>query len=219
VQRQQTPSLILEQLRSLITDGTFAAGTQLREQVIADQLGVSRGPLREALARLIQEGLLLAEPHRGVFVIGLGHDDIRDIYRARAPIEEAAALEVGRRKDPETLRALGEIVDRMRAAERERNWREVVEIDLQFHQEVVAAAGSPRLSRMFSTLLAESRMCISALEPKYLEPGGTGRNKREPLEAVHRRLLGAMASGRRRDIVAEMREHMDLAVRDLTRSN
>ena len=208
MQRQHTPSLILEQLRALITDGSIAAGTQLREQAIAERLGVSRGPLREALARLIQEGLLLAEPHRGVFVIGLGPDDIRDIYRARTPIEEAAALEIGRRKDPETIRGLEEIIDRMLVAEQSSPWREVVEVDLEFHQALVGAAGSPRLSRMFHTLLAESRMCISALEGSYMDSEG--------LTVEHRPLLDAITSGRPRDIIAAVGEHMDRAVRGLT---
>lgn len=210
VDRQATPSLIADQLRDLITDGTFGAGMQIREHPIAERLGVSRGPVREALARLTQEGLLVAKRNRGVFVISLGPEDIADIYRARRPIEEQAATDLGRSKDEVVFARLGLLVEEMRAAERSRNWRGVVDADLGFHQAIVAASGSPRLTRMFDTLLVESRMCISALEQSYSE---LGRLTRE-----HEELLAAIRSGPARVIGKAVRVHLERAVRDLTQA-
>src|SRR4051794_22187249 len=87
VQRDSTPSIIAARIRDAVIDGTFPPGMQLSEAHIASRLGVSRGPVREALQRLIQEGLLRAERHRGVFVIELGIADVRDLYLARAAVE------------------------------------------------------------------------------------------------------------------------------------
>src|ERR1700722_7725919 len=81
---------LAEQLRSGIFPGRLAPGQALREVEIARQLGVSRGPVREAFQRLIQEGLLDAHPARGVFVAQLAAGDIADLYPARGAGETAA---------------------------------------------------------------------------------------------------------------------------------
>src|SRR4051812_50047153 len=70
--------------------GVFAPGTQLGEAELAARFEVSRGPLREAMQRLVQEGLLRGERHRGLFVIDLSASDVRDIYLARLAIERTA---------------------------------------------------------------------------------------------------------------------------------
>jgi len=91
LRRDSTPERIAEQLRSGIVTGRLAPGQALREVEIARQLGVSRGPVREAFQRLIQEGLLEAHPARGVFVPQLAADDIADLYLARGAVEISAA--------------------------------------------------------------------------------------------------------------------------------
>src|SRR5215218_8200290 len=71
-------------------------GTQLNEVELASSFGVSRGPVREALQRLIQEGLLRSEPHRGVFVPVMTDEDIDDVYLAREALEAAAVRQIAR---------------------------------------------------------------------------------------------------------------------------
>ncbi|MBW3557926.1 MAG: GntR family transcriptional regulator, partial [Actinobacteria bacterium] len=83
VERRATASVIADVIRERVIDGSFPPGAQLGEVQLAEQLGVSRGPVREALQRLIQEGLLEGRPHRGVFVARLRGDDVVDVYRAR----------------------------------------------------------------------------------------------------------------------------------------
>src|SRR5260370_35076511 len=82
LRRDSTPERIAAQLRSGIVTGRLAPGQALREVEIARQLGVSRGPVREAFQRLIQEGLLEAHPARGGFVPQLGAGAIAGLYRA-----------------------------------------------------------------------------------------------------------------------------------------
>ena len=73
-------SMVGERLRADILEGAVRPGSQLHEVELAESFGVNRGPVREALPRLIQEGLLRAEPHRGVFVPVMTSDDVEDIY-------------------------------------------------------------------------------------------------------------------------------------------
>ena len=99
-------SMVTERLRDSIVNGTLEPGSQLSEVELAHSFGVSRGPVREAIQRLVQEGLLRSEPHRGVFVPVLTDADVADVYLARAALESAA------------LRRLDRHLSRRRAATR-----------------------------------------------------------------------------------------------------
>jgi DNA-binding GntR family transcriptional regulator len=199
------PERIAHQIRQSITDGTLPAGTQLTETQLAERLEVSRGPVREAMQRLIQEGLLRAERHRGVFVTQLDTADIADIYLARAAIERTAVLALMERHDPRILDRLEKIIDAMEAGASARNWAAVLDADLRFHEEIVAAAQSPRLTRMFRTLSAETRMSITGLKRGLPEWGH--------LVAEHRTLLAAFRSGARDEVLEAVDEHLEGAMR------
>jgi DNA-binding GntR family transcriptional regulator len=154
------------------------------------------------MQRLIQEGLLRSERNRGVFVVALGHDDARDVYLARGVIEGAAAAIVARQVPPAAMLQLQRLLDRL-AASTGGPWAEVIAHDLAFHQALVDAAGSVRLSRMFRTLVAETRLCLLRLEPFYRE--GT------EVIAEHRGILDALGSGRPAKAERLIRLHMDAA--------
>ncbi|MGH3478799.1 MAG: GntR family transcriptional regulator, partial [Nocardioidaceae bacterium] len=94
ITRESTSSVIARQLRNAIIHGSIPPGAQLGEAELAGRLGVSRGPLREAMQRLVQEGLLRSEPNRGLFVIELTDDDVYDIYLARTAIERGAVAAI-----------------------------------------------------------------------------------------------------------------------------
>jgi DNA-binding GntR family transcriptional regulator len=199
---QSTPALIADLLRAQVLAGTFPPHSQLSEAHLARQLQVSRGPVREAMQRLIQEGLLHSERNRGVFVVALGHDDARDVYLARGVIEGAAAAIVARQEPPAAMLQLQRLLDRL-AASTGGPWTEVITHDLAFHQALVDAAGSVRLSRMFRTLVAETRLCLLRLEPFYRD--GT------EVIAEHRGILDALESGRPAKAERLIRLHMDAA--------
>src|SRR5213595_3698636 len=86
-----TAQLIADQLREQIVQGAFRPGQQINESLLASQLRTSRGPLREALQRLCQEGILVSHRNRGVFVSELDTKDIEGIYAVREAAESAAA--------------------------------------------------------------------------------------------------------------------------------
>lgn len=207
VERRATASVIADVIRERVIDGSFSPGAQLGEVQLAERLGVSRGPVREALQRLIQEGLLEGRPHRGVFVARLRQEDVVDVYRARRAVERAAAELVVDRADRTALDDLAGLVSRMEDAAERGHWSNVVDLDRRFHETLVSAAGSPRLSRMFRTLLAETAMCMAALEPAY--------PVRRDIAAEHRLLLEALTAGDTGRVLACIEEHLDHAVRHL----
>ncbi len=180
---RSTPELIADRIRAGILDGTFAPQSQLAEVELARELQVSRGPVREAMQRLIQEGLLRSERNRGVFVVELDDDDARDIYVARAAVEKAAAVRVARRADPEDLAALDAIMDRLVGAV-ENSWADVVEMDMEFHSTIIERCRSERLQRMFRTLVAETKLCLVRLEEFYPDKASVVTEHQDILEAI-----------------------------------
>lgn len=166
VVRESTAVMIADRVREAIERGDLRPGAQLGEAELARQLGVSRGPLREGLQRLTQEGLLLSIRNRGLFVIEMTPDRVRDMYIARQAVERAAAEQIHLRDPEEAGTQLLAISDAMVVPKGSAN-QEVGEADIAFHDLLVRLAGSPRLSRMHRTLLTETRMGIHALAPTY----------------------------------------------------
>jgi len=207
VDRETTAGIIADQIRQQIMDGSFPPGSQLGEAQLAGRLRVSRGPVREAMQRLIQEGVLYSERHRGVFVVKLDDDDVVDVYRARGAIERAAAVLVSRQPSRKALEQLEELLQQMADVAEDGDWSAVADLDLRFHQTLVNASGSRRLARMFRTLMIETRMCLTPLEAAYPH--------RQEIVREHEELLEMVCGGDEALLTARIDEHMDRAVADL----
>lgn len=187
INRESTASVIARQLRNAIIHGSIEPGAQLGESELANRLGVSRGPLREAMQRLVQEGLLRSEPNRGLFVIELTADDVEDIYLARAAVERAAVAAIIDRDPAACVEALRKAHEVMSRAAKRSDAKALSDADLSFHQVLVGEAASPRLKRMHDTLLAETRMCLTALELTDYLPLDIVAEHGEIVEAIEAR--------------------------------
>jgi DNA-binding GntR family transcriptional regulator len=133
-------------LRERILAGLFAPGERLVEAEIARQLAISRGPVREALAKLREEGLVRDEPRRGWFVSALTTRDIDEIYELRSALEaRAARLAIARGAAVELRDRLAEL----RAAARRDDRESFAALDYQFHAELTRLSGNTRLHRVF----------------------------------------------------------------------
>ena len=205
---ESTPSLVADRIRMGIFDGTFPPDSQLNEVELARSLGVSRGPIREAFQRLIQEGLLRSERNRGVFVVALDADSVQDVYFVRSVIETAAALRLAESQDAAAISGLEQIVSAIgRSVDGE--WSELVAIDLEFHRSLVAASGSPRLVRTFEPMYAETRMLLAHMEIHY--------ERRADLVDEHQAIVEAIQAGDRKLIDRLVRGHMTDSVAKLVR--
>lgn len=143
---------VLEALRSAILANRIKPGSRLLEAEVANRMGVSRAPVREAIRQLEQEGLVEFFPHRGAVVIGLPEDEIDAIYELRALIEgRAIARACGTATAADLTRLEGLIVD-MQGALRQRDIEEVAEIDLRFHGAIVELSGFSLLRHIWQSL-------------------------------------------------------------------
>lgn len=206
-----TAQLIADQLREQIVQGVFRPGQQINESTLSSQLRTSRGPVREALQRLAQEGILVSHRNRGVFVLELSTGDIKEIYAVREAVESTAAntlLDAGQQQIDETCQVLKGIVKDMAKQVAVSDWQAIARLDMEFHISFVAGAGNTRLIRIYKTLAAESRMCILNLEVSY--------PRADVLVEEHQNLLDLLAAGDRKGLLKAIKQHMQKAVEDLT---
>jgi DNA-binding GntR family transcriptional regulator len=211
VRRRSTAAIVADQLRAAIMYGSLLPGSQMGEAELAARLGVSRGPLREAMQRLVQEGLLRSEPHRGVFVTALDVEDVHDIYLARLAVERAACERIVRHHRAAAVAELTTVHGRMVAAAARADPVALSDADQEFHETLVRVSGSPRLQRMAQTLLVEKRMCLNALQDKY--PTDT-----QALVDEHRGLVDAIDAGDESLLLSRLEAHMNDALRRLNGS-
>ncbi|QTG81336.1 GntR family transcriptional regulator [Arthrobacter crystallopoietes] len=211
--QESTPAIIARKLRYAIGHGELEPGQQLGEADLARELGVSRGPLREAMQRLTQEGLLVSIRNRGIFVTELGPSDIEDMYLARTAVERAAGLKIIELEGShrEVSAALREVTDRMaRAVAAGEHGARLSDLDIEFHELLVAMAQSSRLSRMHNTLITETRMCMAALEDTGYTP--------EARLAEHEAIADAIGNADVPRFHKLLADHMDDAVEKISRS-
>lgn len=207
IPRATYASIVAERLRASIVNGTLEPGSQLSEVELATSFGVSRGPVREALQRLVQEGLLHSEPHRGVFVPVLTDEDVDDVYLTREALESAAVRSIiAGRSTAAASDSLDRFVEQMREAEESGDWETVGNVDLEFHVALVDATGSPRLKRMFGTVISETRLCLGVL---------TAADARDDLVEEHRLISQAIRKGDTGQALAILKKHFDDAVATL----
>jgi DNA-binding GntR family transcriptional regulator len=209
INRESTAGIIARQLRAAIMYGSLPPGSQLGESELAERFQVSRGPLREAMQRLVQEGLLRSERNRGLFVITLDPEDVRDVYMARAAVERAAVSLILKRDYGQVAARLDTAHRKIVQAARRRDYHALSDADLSFHAAMIAESGSPRLARMHGTLLVESRMCMTALERTYVQP--------DDVAVEHGEFVKALIAGDEQRLFELIDAHAEDAVRRLAR--
>jgi DNA-binding GntR family transcriptional regulator len=132
-------------LRSMVLDGELAPGQRINEVALSASLGISRGPLREAVQRLASEGLLTVISHRGAFVRTFSHDEIVELYELRAALELHAVRLVCQRATAEDLNELDALLDETET--RMQTGSHAYPQELDFHLRLVLLAGNQALMR------------------------------------------------------------------------
>lgn len=135
-------SQVLGRLREAIVQGRYRPGEVLVAARVAEELGVSRTPVREALQALEAEGLVRSLPNRGVVVEGITPAEVEDIFTIRSVLEALAARWAARNMTEEELAELGEIVDLMEFYTAREDVDQVTRLDTRFHQLIVNGSRS-----------------------------------------------------------------------------
>ena len=159
--REQIKDVILQR----ILDGEYPSGARIVETRIAQELGVSQAPVREALRDLEQLGCIVHEPFRGCSVRAFSADELLEAFPVRAALEALAArLAADRITEPELLQ-LAELLETMRAAARRDDAHGQSQANASFHATIVRAARNATLERQWSFLEPFSRTYISVSQP------------------------------------------------------
>ncbi|MFC4948419.1 GntR family transcriptional regulator [Pseudonocardia sp. GCM10023141] len=148
-----TRDVIANELRAKIMSGTLRAGERLVEATVAQEHGVSRVPVREALRRLEGEGFVTLTPYRGATVSENSHRDSLELMQVRRGLEVLAARLAAENRGGTVANKLMSVVERGRQAGRQELLRELPALILEFHHLVVEASGNRNLERTLDRLL------------------------------------------------------------------
>jgi DNA-binding GntR family transcriptional regulator len=174
-----------QRVRDAILDGTFLPGQRLVESTIADQLGVSRAPLREVFSALGREGLMVNIPRRGNFVVDFTDKDIDEIYSLRLLLEVGALRWAITRFSAEDLAEMQALVDRLGELTAVGSAPdEVVRLDLQFHAAICRAADNGRLFQVWDSMRAQTRLLIGLTSRTHYQPGEPRQYHQAILDAI-----------------------------------
>lgn len=136
-----------------IINGRYEPGDSLVEKKLAEELGVSRTPIREAIRQLELEGLVTYIPNKGVYVTGISEQDIKDIYKIRSLVEGLAVKWAIERIEAHQLKELEEIVELMEYYTEKGDMEQVTKLDTQFHDVIYDACKSRVLKNTLRNLL------------------------------------------------------------------
>ncbi len=151
-------AVVQADLERQILSGSIAPGERLNEQTIADELSVSRGPVREACRGLAEIGLVTLIPNRGAFVKQLTRADAIDVYDLRAGLLGLSASLLAARMDPGITGALDNCVDEMEKAARAEDPRRFGKVNTEFHDCIVRSTGNARLTKLYRGLVKEFQL-------------------------------------------------------------
>lgn len=144
---------VFNKIHDDIINGKYEPGDSLVETKLAEELGVSRTPVREAIRQLELEGLVTYIPNKGVYVTGISEQDIKDIYTIRSLVEGLAVKWAIERIQPKQLEELEEIVELMEYYTVKGDMEQVTKLDTRFHDVIYDACNSKVLKNTLRNLL------------------------------------------------------------------
>jgi DNA-binding GntR family transcriptional regulator len=205
VGQESEPVGVLERLRALILTGAYGPDERLVEEQLAERLGVSRTPVRQALTMLEAEGLVEIEPNRGATVCSFSTEDVWDIYDLRAVLEGHAARRAAGRITTGELARLRELTEEMeglagRFEDHEEEIRTLVGLNQEFHGIIVEASRNRRLKRLINRTV-EIPLMFKAFF--WYTP-----HERVISNHYHRQILEALEKGDADRAEIIMREHV-----------
>jgi phosphonate utilization transcriptional regulator len=187
LQSNSLTSVVQAELERMILSGELAPGAKLTEMTLAAQLGVSRGPLREAFRMLEEAGLVRTEKNRGVFVRDIPIEEAIEIFDLRAAMDELVGRRLAESITPAALKEIRAMVDAMEQAVKAKDARRYHLLNLEFHDRLVELAGNSKLTAIYRKLIKE----LSLFRRLNLADGWL-----MPISASeHRQIVKAIASG------------------------
>ena len=180
-------SEVRDALESMILSGEVQAGERLNEHLLAEQMGVSRGPVREAARALERDGLLTSVINRGVFVRNLSVDEALELYELRALIAGHLCALVAETADYSVKSELRAFIERMESAALAGDEENYFAENLAFHHHIAVASGARRSADLYTSLGKEVRL----MRCRVLR----GKESLEFSNTEHKRIVAAIEAG------------------------
>lgn len=192
------------QIRARILDGSLQPGQVIKDSLLAESLGLSRSPVREALRMLEERGLVQKTPNRSYTVVSFSPRDVEELAALRVAYESAAVRWIVEHRLDTT--ALLEPLDAMVPADDSAEEKaRVVDADGWFHRRLIEMTGLPRLTSSYGAIRDQIRLMLSS---GYLMRTPFIRTQRERHEHLHRLLIEAVASGDPATVLNELEFHV-----------
>ena len=185
----------------------FKKGEWLTEHMLTQRLGVSRTPVRSALQRLAEDGLVSMTPNRGAAVIGITKEDLVDIYRIRMRLEGLASAMAAEKITDEQKQKLTETVELSEFYIQKQDTERIKELDTVFHRMIYEASGSRMIERILSDLHSNTKayrrqsLCVPGRLSKTLEE--------------HKEILNAILTGNAAEAEALTSAHIERALENM----
>jgi DNA-binding GntR family transcriptional regulator len=205
-----TVDAVVEAITEGIKHGRYAAGQRLVEADLSRELGVSRGPLREAFGRLAADGLLVIEPYRGALVRRMSRADLIDLFQVREALEgQAARLAAERIHLADHRERLQRALDDVRAHREEADVAAYMDVNERFHQLIVELSGNQALARMIAQLQIQAFRLLY----RRLADSAAKTHSIEEHEHVAAAILDRDAAAAEREMRAHVRSSAESALR------
>lgn len=195
--------IVFENLRNAILEGDLKAGKRLMEVQLAEQLGVSRTPIREAIRKLELEGLVVMLPRKGAYVANMSFKDLIDVLEIRANLEGLAAYLAAERRRDEDINDLERLAKEFEKSVRETDIDNVLKKDIEFHEKIFLMANNKKLYQLITSLWEQ----VHRFRVTYVS------NYDASLSLVdeHNKILEAIKSGNCELAKKYATEHIELA--------
>lgn len=198
--QQTAPTAVYEMIRSAILSGRLAAGSPLREAHVALEMGVSRSPLREALRRLEEDGLVEKVPFRGTFVAEVPPRTVREIAALRLLLEPYAVQQASAQLERDKGQPLRAALAHLRKASRSKVPADLIESHLAFHRLFYNLSGNQLLEDMWTGWETKLRLFLIADHQEFGDAGD--------VVTPHEELAAVIGEGSAGDVAAAIRQHV-----------
>ena len=203
LQSSSLTTVVQQEIERAILVGEYAPGSKLNEAVLAERLGVSRGPVREAFRMLDEAGLVRTEKNRGVFVRAIPMDEALEIFDLRAAMDDWIGKRLAVCITPEQLKEIKAMVAEMDTAVKAQDAHQYHVLNLKFHDRMVEICGNRKLTDTYRRLIKE----LSLFRRQNLADASLMRT----FLNEHKQIVKAIASGDAQAAGQAMFEHVMLS--------
>ena len=206
LKKQSLPTLVLEELEHMIRDGRLMPGDALRENALAEQLGVSRGPIREAFRSLAEKGLVRVEKNRGVFVRAISPGEADAIFEVRLALEHLIVEKLAGSPSRVQQSPLSALLTESEARAEQSDVAGCHALNLEFHESLARLTGNATLLETYQRLVNE----LSLFRHQAHATSSNTQSLRQSA-ADHRALYEALVAGDRGQAWLILHRHLEVS--------